>query len=121
MIVVVGLSHRTAPIEVRERLALPAEVLPELLKGLVDGGPIGEALVVSTCNRVEIVVAGADGPRANLPELARATVEAVLLRAPSVASHLYQHEGHDAVRHLFRVAASLDSLVVGEPQIAPGK
>jgi glutamyl-tRNA reductase len=117
MIAVVGLSHRTAPIEIRERLALPAESLPEVLRGLVAGPSVGEALVVSTCNRVEFVVAGVDGPRSNLGDAARAVTELVAARAPLVASHLYQHVGRDAVRHLFRVAASLDSLVVGEPQI----
>jgi glutamyl-tRNA reductase len=117
VIVVVGLSHRTAPIEVRERLALSADVLPEVLRGLVHDGPIGEALVVSTCNRVEIVVAGTDGPRSNLLDVARATTAAVVARAPGVRGNLYEHVGRDAVRHLFRVAASLDSLVVGEPQI----
>lgn len=117
MIVVVGLSHKTAPIDVRERLALPAEVIPEVLHGLLDGGVVKEAMVVSTCNRVEFVVAGADGSRADLAELARATVDAVLRRSPGVTGHLYQHVGNDAVQHLFRVAASLDSLVVGEPQI----
>src|SRR6185436_12989317 len=116
VIVVVGLSHKTAPIEVRERLALPVEAIPDLLRGLVDG-PIGEALVVSTCNRVEVVVAGADGPRANLAEVAGAVRAAIGRRAPGVEPHLYEHSGAAAVRHLFRVAASLDSLVLGEPQI----
>jgi glutamyl-tRNA reductase len=116
VIVVVGLSHKTAPIEVRERLALTQDEVPSLLKSLVEG-PIGEALVVSTCNRVEIVVAGADGPRANLVDVAGAVRAAIGRRAPGVESHLYEHCGADAVRHLFRVAASLDSLVLGEPQI----
>jgi len=117
MIVVVGLSHRTAPIEIRERLALPVDSLPELLRGLVAGPAVGEALVVSTCNRVEFVVAGTEGARSNLGDAARAVIELVAARAPLVSGHLYQHVGRDAVRHLFRVAASLDSLVVGEPQI----
>jgi glutamyl-tRNA reductase len=117
VIAVVGLSHRTAPIEIRERLALPTDSLPELLKGLVAGSRVGEALVVSTCNRVEFVVAGPDGVRSNLSEAASAVVELVASRAPLVAGHLYRHVGSDAVRHLFRVASSLDSLVVGEPQI----
>jgi glutamyl-tRNA reductase len=117
VIAVVGLSHRTAPIEIRERLALPVESLPDILRGLTAGSAIGEALVVSTCNRVEFVVAGPDGVRSNLGDAARAVMELVAGRAPLVAGYLYQHVGRDAVRHLFRVAASLDSLVVGEPQI----
>lgn len=117
MIVVVGLSHRTASIEVRERLAIPEDQIAGILQHLVAGPPVGEAFVVSTCNRVEFVVAGTDGPRADLAAVAQATMSAVVSRAPNVAGHLYQFVGLDAVRHLFRVAASLDSLVVGEPQI----
>jgi glutamyl-tRNA reductase len=117
VIVVIGLSHRTASIDVRERLAISADEIPSLLKGLVSLPSLGEALVVSTCNRVEFVVAGADGARADLSGIARAATDAILARAPGVSGHLYQHVGLDAVRHLFRVAASLDSLVVGEPQI----
>ena len=116
MIVVVGLSHRSAPIQVRERLAFPHDALPTLLQGIVHG-PIGEALVVSTCNRVELVAAGTDGARSDLSEVARAAQAAVADRAPGIETHLYTHVGADAVRHLFRVAASLDSLVLGEPQI----
>jgi glutamyl-tRNA reductase len=117
VIVVVGLSHKSASIEVRERLALPLESHPDVLRALIRGSSIGEALVVSTCNRVEFVVAGSDGPRSNLDEVARAVVEGIVTHAPGIDTHLYRHVGGEAVRHLFRVAASLDSLVVGEPQI----
>ena len=117
MIVVIGLNHRTASIDVRERLAIASDEIPGVLKSLVSLPLLGEALVVSTCNRVEFVLAGADGPRADLAGIARAATDAILARAPGVSGHLYQHVGLDAVRHLFRVAASLDSLVVGEPQI----
>lgn len=117
MIVVVGLSHKSAPIEVRERLALPPESHPDVLRRLIRGGAVGEALVVSTCNRVEFVAAGSDGARSNLDAVARAVVDGVVSHAPGIGGHLYRHVGGDAVRHLFRVAASLDSLVVGEPQI----
>ncbi|HVW26812.1 MAG TPA: glutamyl-tRNA reductase [Polyangiaceae bacterium] len=116
MIVVVGLSHRTAPIHVRERLALPRDALPTLLQSVVQG-PVGEALIVSTCNRVELVVAGTDGARSDLEGVAAAARAKIADRAPGIESHLYTHVGADAVRHLFRVAASLDSLVLGEPQI----
>jgi glutamyl-tRNA reductase len=117
VIVVIGLSHRTASIEVRERLAIAADEIPGMLKSLVALPSLGEALVVSTCNRVEFVLAGVDGPRADLAGIARAATDVILARAPGVSGHLYQHVGLDGVRHLFRVAASLDSLVVGEPQI----
>ncbi len=115
MIVVVGLSHRTAPIEVRERLAVSSEELPRLLGTLRDAPVLGEVMVVSTCNRLEVVAAVAPGADA---EAALRAIEAQLNeRAPGVLSHLYAYPGAEGVRHLFRVAASLDSLVVGEPQI----
>lgn len=117
MIVVVGLSHRTAPIAVRERLVLDAEGLPEFLRELVARPEVGEALLVSTCNRVELVAAGAAGFDSDLAQVARVCVAALDARAPGIASNLYAHQGGSAVRHLFRVAASLDSMVLGEPQI----
>lgn len=117
MIVVLGLSHRTAPIEVREHAAMPGELLGEVLAELVAQPNVGEALIVSTCNRVEIVAAGRDSSVEVLP-LVLDELEAVLLkRAPMVRNYLYRHAGNDAVVHLFRVASSLDSLVLGEPQI----
>ncbi|HEX3775492.1 MAG TPA: glutamyl-tRNA reductase [Polyangiaceae bacterium] len=117
MIVVVGLSHRSAPIEVRERLVLEAETLPDFLRELVARPEVGEALLVSTCNRVELVAAGRAGFDSNLSEVAKICVGALAVRAPGIEQHLYAHVGGAAVRHLFRVAASLDSMVVGEPQI----
>lgn len=115
MIVVVGLSHKSAPIQVREQLALPADKIPEFLRELLGGGVVTEALLVSTCNRVELVAAGRG--MGQLPEVARACQEALAQRAPGVKEHLYAYSGVAAVRHLFKVAASLDSLVLGEPQI----
>ncbi len=113
-----GVSYRTAPVEVRERLALPEPQQVELLGRLggaaAGGGPGGdEVLLVSTCNRVEVFAA------AHSAELTRARVLTVLaeLAGPEVTAHLYEHRGEAAVTHLFRVASSLDSMVVGEPQI----
>lgn len=117
MIVVVGLSHRTAPIEVREELALSSGEVADLLRELVMQPAIDEALAVSTCNRVEIVAAARDRSRSALDSIAKSVVRCLVERAPNVRDHLYVHVGRDAVRHLFRVAASLDSLVIGEPQI----
>jgi glutamyl-tRNA reductase len=117
MIVVVGLSHRTAPIAVREQLVLDADGLPDFLRQLVQRPEVGEALLVSTCNRVELVAAGRAGFDSDLPEVAKACIAALVLHAPGIAPHLYAHVGGAAVRHLFRVAASLDSMVLGEPQI----
>ncbi len=104
----VGLSHKSAPIDVRERVALSGEALKEALVELKQADGVVEAFVVSTCNRVEVFVHGeADEP----------AVRFFTGRAPRAGEHLYQKRGPDAVRHLFRVAASLDSMVVGEQQI----
>jgi glutamyl-tRNA reductase len=122
LIVVVGLSHREAPLEVRERLAVDAEAVSGLLRALLDRPTVREALCVSTCNRTEIyVVAKSDGdPDAHA---AARDVERVIAElaekngATGVARYLRTHLKKDAVRHMFRVASSLDSLVIGEPQI----
>jgi glutamyl-tRNA reductase len=116
VIVVVGLSHHTAPIAVRESIALPTDAVPSLLRELCSSPAVGEALIVSTCNRVELVAAGR-APDADLSRVVEACVAALCQRAPKIREHLYRHAGGAAVRHLFRVAASLDSLVLGEPQI----
>lgn len=115
MIAVVGLSHKTAPIEVRERLALPRDVIARVLEDLAALPGVGEALLIGTCNRVEVVLAPAAD--ASLEDAASAVARALDARAPGVLRHLYVHVGVPALRHLFRVAASLDSLVIGEPQI----
>jgi glutamyl-tRNA reductase len=111
---VVGLSHKTAPIEVRERVAFPEDSLPEALARLTAQPGVGEALIVSTCNRVEIY-AGVDGSEA-LERLHHFLIEERQL-ASAMRQHLYAHDGEAALRHLFRVASSLDSMVVGESQI----
>ncbi len=111
---VVGLSHKTAPVEVRERAAFPDDALAAALKQAVAIAGVGEAMIVSTCNRVE-VYAGVDGGD-SAEALRRLLVEARGLPA-SLRAHLYTHDGEPALRHLFRVASSLDSMVVGESQI----
>lgn len=120
MIVVVGLSHKNAPIEVRERLALSRSAVPDMLTRLVAHQAVGEAVVLSTCNRVE-VYAAAPGRSAGEGELGQAARAAVALLAEvggdEVLPYLVNAVGKPAVLHLFRVAASLDSLVIGEPQI----
>jgi glutamyl-tRNA reductase len=112
----VGLNHRTAPVEVRERVAFANGQLDSSLKRLLEMDGVVEGAILSTCNRVEVIACGADAKRVvvGLPSfLAREH------GVPEVAieGHLYVHTGREAVRHLFRVAASLDSMVVGEPQI----
>ena len=104
----VGLSHKSAPIEVRERVALSADALKAALADLKNMDGVAEALVVSTCNRVEVFV------QADADEPARRFFTS---RAEQARDHLYAKEGDEAVRHLFRVASSLDSMVVGEQQI----
>jgi glutamyl-tRNA reductase len=104
----VGLSHKSAPIEVRERVALDGDALKSALHELRQLDGVEEAFVVSTCNRVEVyVLAEGDEPARRF----------FTSRAASAAEHLYASAGVHAIRHLFRVSASLDSMVVGEQQI----
>jgi glutamyl-tRNA reductase len=112
--VVVGLSHKTAAIEVRERVALGAEAAESALRALHEADGVSEAIVLSTCNRVEVVLCSPHDDAARVQEVAASILDA---RSPGIAPHLYKHAHAAAVRHLFRVAASLDSLVLGEPQI----
>jgi glutamyl-tRNA reductase len=115
-LLVTGVSHKTAPVEIRERLAFPESALPAAVAQLKSRDGVSEALILSTCNRVEIVAAGDDG--IDLRGVIRDfLVEARQASVLSLSSCLYHHEGPEAILHLFRVAASLDSMVVGEPQI----
>jgi len=113
----VGCSYRNTPVEVRERLALDGDKLAQAFDEL--GQRYGcEAVILSTCNRVELYVAPGDavlGPNAEM--LAGFLAHVHRLPLGEVRPHLYQHHGTDAVRHLFRVASSLDSMIVGEGQI----
>jgi glutamyl-tRNA reductase len=108
-LVVVGLSHHNAPVDVRERLALSEERQTQLLQAMAQAP--AEALLISTCNRVELYVVGPG------PDLHDRTRSALAAAGEDLAPHLYLHHGEAAVLHLFRVAASLDSMVLGEPQI----
>src|SRR5438876_8273050 len=115
-IVLVGLNHRTAPVEVRERVAFANGRLEPSLRRLIAVAGVAEGAILSTCNRVEVVACGPD------PAALGAALPGFLagehgLGEPALAGHLYTHADREAVRHLFRVAASLDSMVVGEPQI----
>ncbi|MGH9492199.1 MAG: glutamyl-tRNA reductase [Terriglobales bacterium] len=108
-----GVNHKTAPVEVRERLAIPESRLAEATRRLAQHPGIDEGMVLSTCNRVEILASSVNGS-ANLRHFLRDYFSTDV--APYEA-HLYELREKEAVRHLFRVAASLDSMVVGEPQI----
>ena len=123
MIVVVGLSHRTAPVDVREKLAAGADALPVVLARLAARSELAEVLFLSTCNRVEVFAlappaSGEEGTLAALrairEELAR---HGGARSGDDLAAYLYDKRGEQAVEHVFRVAASLDSMVLGEPQI----
>jgi glutamyl-tRNA reductase len=115
--ILVGLNHRTAPVEVRERLAFGTEELPAALRAMVDREAIQEGLIVSTCNRVELLALTSEEPRHGIERL-RDFLYGFKRCAPGCFDkHLYERAEADAIRHAFRVAASLDSLVVGEPQI----
>jgi len=112
----VGLSHKTAPVDIREKVTFPAEVLPDALAQLSAEEGILESLIVSTCNRTEfyaVTTDEADGPAL----LTRFMANYHELTPEAIASYLYIQIGEGVVRHLFRVAASLDSMVLGEAQI----
>jgi glutamyl-tRNA reductase len=115
-IVLVGLSHHTAPVEVRERVAFANGRLEPALKMLVSRPGVQEGVIVSTCNRVEIVACG-NNPDAIAGELPAFLADTHEVPSEDLVGQLYTHRDREAVRHLFRVAASLDSMVVGEPQI----
>src|SRR5271156_5264066 len=113
---ILGVNHRTAPVAIREQLAFAeAEVAPALQRLKLATG-VGEAALLSTCNRVEVIGVTSDPDRAEA-EVARFLASDRALEAGAFRDALYQFSGRDAVRHLFRVGASLDSMVVGEPQI----
>jgi glutamyl-tRNA reductase len=111
-----GVSHKTAPVEVRECLAFREESLPAALADLRSRAGVTEAVILSTCNRVEITLTTDDSAD---PQLIIDTFlsDHKSVSTSSIGPHLYRHEGQDAIHHMFRVAASLDSMVVGEPQI----
>ncbi len=117
MIVVVGLSHRSAPVEVRERLAVAPADLVSRLGELKQRTRAGEMVLLCTCNRVEVMAAPQPGLADSPGALGLRIVDELTVGAPEVCPYLYVREDRAGIEHLFRVAGSLDSLVVGEPQI----
>ena len=115
-LLLVGASHRTAPVELRERLDFCSRGLERAVAALVARPAAAEAVVLSTCNRAELYVA-CDDPGVTTEDLVGFFSEFQQLPVETVRPHLYSHHDHDAVRHLFRVSSGLDSLIVGEPQI----
>ena len=114
-LLLVGVNHRTAPLEVRERLAVAGAAMEETLGGLRALGGIDGAAVLSTCNRVEAVVSAAS------EDVLESVVDWLCARASAprdeLEKHLYVLRHADVIKHLFRVASGLDSMIVGEPQI----
>lgn len=115
-IIVVGLSHKTASVDIREKVAFPPNSIEIPLRRLLELEEIVEGVIVSTCNRVEIYATTRDiaGGKARVR---RFFAEYHQLDYAELEPHLYCLHGEDAIRHVFRVASSLDSMVVGEPQI----
>lgn len=111
-LLVLGINHQTAPVNLRERVAFGAEALPRALASLRALPEVREVALLSTCNRTELYALSEDNGRTLTDWLATHPADAGDLHA-----YLYKHEDADAVRHLFRVATGLDSLVLGEPQI----
>ena len=122
-LVLLGINHTTAPIEVRERLAIPAARLADATRTLLHQPGIREGLILSTCNRVELLTLQDDNSEAASTQpqiktdLLRFLHEYFAVPPHDIQPHLYEFREREAVRHLFRVASSLDSMVVGEPQI----
>jgi glutamyl-tRNA reductase len=123
-LVLLGINHNTAPIEVRERLAIPASRLADATRTLLHQPGVREGLILSTCNRVELLTLQDEAEI--ITETEQSQTQTTLLRflyeyfavpPTDLQPHLYEFREREAIRHLFRVASSLDSMVVGEPQI----
>ncbi len=115
-ILVVGLNHKTAPVDIRETLAFDDQSVPRALIEFRERMPGAEVVILSTCNRVELYIASSEAEKLS-DEVTRFLADFHSLNAESFAPHLYHHYDKDAVRHLFTVCSSLDSLVVGEAEI----
>ena len=109
----IGVNHNSAPVEVRERLAIPESRLPEALQRLVQHPGVDEGLILCTCNRVELLARTHNGSA----DLRGFLHNYFRLDPAEIEPHLYDYRESDAIRHLFRVTSSLDSMVVGEAQI----
>lgn len=114
-LLVIGTNHRTSALELRDRFAVIEAELAAALEALRRAG-LGEAALIATCDRVELITAGADAAHAGAV-LAALLAERTGLSADMISRSFYHHEGMAALRHLFAVASALDSLVIGEPQV----
>jgi glutamyl-tRNA reductase len=114
-LLVIGTNHRTSPLALRDRFALIEAELPAALDTLRGAG-LGEAVLIATCDRVELITAGGDGERA-AGRFIDFLAERTGFAAGAIAACVYRYEGGAALRHLFAVASALDALVIGEPQV----
>jgi glutamyl-tRNA reductase len=111
-----GVSHKTAPVEVRERLALPDSRAADFLRDLRGAADVHEAVAISTCNRTELYLVVGDPVEAESAALGMLATQAGI-RPTELASAIYSHRNCDAARHLYRVSAGLDSMIVGEAEV----
>src|SRR5580700_7104974 len=109
----IGVNHNSAPVEVRERLAIPDSRLPDALKCFTQHPGVDEGLILSTCNRVELLAQTKNGSA----DLRAFLGDYFHIEHADLAPHLYEYRENDAIRHLFRVTSSLDSMILGEAQI----
>jgi glutamyl-tRNA reductase len=112
----IGVSHKTAPVEIRERLAVSENRLGEFLRDLRGAASVHEAVTISTCNRTELYLVVGDPVEAESAVLAMLASQAGI-RLTELASTIYSHRNCDAARHLYRVTAGLESMIVGEAEI----
>lgn len=115
-LIIVGLSHKTAPIEIREKLSFPAQTIGEPLNRFCQLDGINEGVILSTCNRVEIFAVTRDIEN-GLWQTKKFLSDYHNIPLDKLDEHLYTYTSEDAVKHLFKVATGLDSMVLGEPQI----
>lgn len=116
-VVVIGLNHKTAGIEIREKIAFDGSKLEEALKALKGSSVVKEDVILSTCNRVEIYAAVKGKGSEGIEEIKNFLTSFHKVSRGTLDGVLYTYSGPDAIRHIFRVASSLDSMVIGEPQI----
>ena len=115
-LIIVGLSHKTAPVEIRERLSFPVQTIGEPLNRLCTAYEINEGVIISTCNRVEVFAVTRDIEK-GLWQVKKFLSEYHNIPLEGLDKHLYAYTSEDAVRHIFRVSSGLDSMIIGEPQI----
>ncbi len=115
-LIIVGLSHKTAPVDIRERLSFPAQTIGEPLNRLCTSYEINEGVIISTCNRVEMFAVTRDIEK-GLWQVKKFLSDYHNIPLEVLDEHLYTYTSEDAVKHLFRVCSGLDSMVIGEPQI----